>query len=134
MYKFKCREENILLCICMPHPPFPLYFSLFIPFSISLSSRLFFPVLFVCPFIIFPLYPYSASFCTVGCLPLSRVNFYEFLYSERNGRCTFQIRGMRWRSWLRHCASSQMIAGSIPDGVNVIILPASLWPWGRLIL
>ena len=25
--------------------------------------------------------------------------------------------GTRWRSWLRHCASSQKFAGSIPDGV-----------------
>ena len=25
--------------------------------------------------------------------------------------------GSRWRSWLRHCATSQKVAGSIPDGV-----------------
>ena len=25
--------------------------------------------------------------------------------------------GMRWRSWLRHCAKSLKVAGSIPDGV-----------------
>jgi len=25
--------------------------------------------------------------------------------------------GTRWRSWLRHCASSRKVAGSIPDGV-----------------
>ena len=25
--------------------------------------------------------------------------------------------GLRWRSWLRHCATSQKVAGSIPDGV-----------------
>jgi len=24
---------------------------------------------------------------------------------------------MRWRSWLRHCATSQKVMGSIPDGV-----------------
>ena len=23
----------------------------------------------------------------------------------------------RWRSWLRHCTTSQKVAGSIPDGV-----------------
>jgi hypothetical protein len=27
------------------------------------------------------------------------------------------IRGKRWRSWLRHCATSRKVAGSIPDGV-----------------
>ena len=26
-------------------------------------------------------------------------------------------RGTRWRSWLGHCATSQKVAGSIPDGV-----------------
>jgi len=26
-------------------------------------------------------------------------------------------RGMQWCSWLRHCATSQKAAGSIPDGV-----------------
>jgi len=25
--------------------------------------------------------------------------------------------GTRWRSWLRHCATSRQVAGSIPDGV-----------------
>jgi hypothetical protein len=27
--------------------------------------------------------------------------------------------GTRWRSWLRHCATSRTVAGSIPDGVIV---------------
>jgi hypothetical protein len=26
-------------------------------------------------------------------------------------------RGERWSNWLRHCATSQMVAGSIPDRV-----------------
>ena len=26
-------------------------------------------------------------------------------------------RGPRWPSWLRHCATSKKVAGSIPDGV-----------------
>ena len=30
--------------------------------------------------------------------------------------------GTRWRSWLRHCATSRKVAGSIPDGVIVIFL------------
>ena len=29
----------------------------------------------------------------------------------------FVKRGKRWRSWLRHCATSRKVAGSIPDGV-----------------
>jgi hypothetical protein len=38
-------------------------------------------------------------------------------------RCTFHSENitlvyvsMRWRSWLRHCATSRKVAGSIPDG------------------
>jgi len=27
--------------------------------------------------------------------------------------------GTRWRSWLRHCATSRKFAGSIPDGVGI---------------
>ena len=38
------------------------------------------------------------------------------------------IWGTLWRNWLRHCATSRKVAGSIPDGTD-IILP---WPWGRL--
>ena len=30
---------------------------------------------------------------------------------------TYFTRGTRWRSWLRHCATSRKIAGLIPDGV-----------------
>ena len=28
-----------------------------------------------------------------------------------------RARGTRWRSWLRYCATSRKVAGSIPDGV-----------------
>jgi len=33
---------------------------------------------------------------------------------------TLCVRGARcwWRSWLRHCATSKKVAGSIPDGVT----------------
>ena len=32
-------------------------------------------------------------------------------------RRNFVMWGVRWRSWLRHCATSRKVAGSIPDGV-----------------
>ena len=37
--------------------------------------------------------------------------------------------GTRWRSWLRHCATSQKVAGSIPDGViGIFHRHYPLWP------
>jgi hypothetical protein len=40
--------------------------------------------------------------------------------------------GRLWHTWLRHCATSQKFAGSIPDGVTGIfidiIILAALWP------
>jgi hypothetical protein len=34
--------------------------------------------------------------------------------------CTIELWGTQWRSWLMHCAISQQVADSIPDGVITI--------------
>ena len=36
------------------------------------------------------------------------------------GHCTPSNGVTRWRSWLRHCATSRNVAVSIPDGVIAI--------------
>ena len=57
----------------------------------------------ICPFLL-PLYStLSTSLCIFSLILLL------FLYHV--------LRGTRWHSSLRHCATSQKVAGSIPDGV-----------------
>jgi hypothetical protein len=45
------------------------------------------------------------------------------------------LMGTQWHSWLRHCATSRKVAGrflmvSLEFFID-IILPVTLWPWGR---
>ena len=42
-------------------------------------------------------------------------------YSHPSLRSNFDLHN-RWRSWLRHCATSRKAAGSIPDGIIGIFL------------
>ena len=41
----------------------------------------------------------------------------EIRYSDHIMSLHYKIGGTRWRSWLRHCATSRKFEGSIPDGV-----------------
>jgi hypothetical protein len=62
----------------------------------------------------------------------------DFVAKVRNFICIYEgdmyYEAMRWRSWLRHCARSRNVAGSIPDGVLGIILQVALWLRSRLSL
>jgi hypothetical protein len=40
-----------------------------------------------------------------------------------------QQRGTRWPIWLRHCAISPKVEGSLEFFID-LILPTALWPWG----
>ena len=66
------------------------------------------------------------------------VHFLQLMALFRMSLCIYYSWGTWWRSWLRHCATSWKVAGSIPDGaIGIyfdIILLAALWSWGRLIL
>ena len=61
----------------------------------------------------------------IGCTETSVRNYHHSLRNNPEG-CSSQLlcgeilklcKLPRWRSWLRHCATSQKVAGSIPDGV-----------------
>jgi hypothetical protein len=54
-------------------------------------------------------------------LYLVRMSSNDLKDTERNVKTFKTVQGegggTQWRSWLRHCATSRKVAGSIPDGV-----------------
>jgi hypothetical protein len=68
--------------------------------------------------LVFPVVIYSVSFSVLLNVCLHIKYFY-----------THNFRGMRWHSWLKHCAKSQKFAGSMSLDFSVdLILPAALCP------
>ena len=60
------------------------------------------------------LFPKLAT-CPVHLILLDFVT--RMIFRELQIMKTLVLRFPQWRSWLRHCATSQKVAGSIPDGV-----------------
>jgi len=48
------------------------------------------------------------------------MNPFRYLRSLYFLLCTRYYWGTRWRGWLRHCATSRKVAGSISDGIGGI--------------
>ena len=92
----------------------------------------------VWPFLLFLLHDYNDVHIAAHTLNFMRVINHMFVYlsckTHRSQRLqgvapvwcwyslglwlnTPNIWGTRWRSWLRHCATSRKVAGSVPDGV-----------------
>ena len=76
---------------------------------------------------VFPDIGVNPQSCTVSRL-LTMIIAQKCFPSGRYVYCykSVSFGGTRWRSWLRHCATSRKVAGSIPDGD--VILPATLGP------
>ena len=67
---------------------------------------------------------------TYGYLPLYLIANLLFMFYF-TGKFALHKNLERWRSWLRHCATSRKVAGVIGIFIG-ITLPATLWPRGRL--
>jgi len=62
---------------------------------------------------------------------MSLVILFHFLCAQNVS--DINIKGTAVAQWLRCCATSRKVVGSIPAGVIGIfhkILPIALWPWG----
>jgi hypothetical protein len=57
---------------------------------------------------------FGGTFCVGSFCPTLEVAFF-WIFISLIKRGHNQVSGTLWRSWLRHCATSRKVAGSIPD-------------------
>jgi len=63
------------------------------------------------------------SMCYIVCGPSGSTEFFILSHKRQDFRkrvFEHNMWGTEWCSWLRHYATIQKVAGSIPDGVTVI--------------
>jgi hypothetical protein len=69
--------------------------------------------------------PRTCTSAPLICVQDVRMNSYTFSRRLPENIVFYRMlptffRSTRWRSWLRHCATSRKVAGSIPDGIIAI--------------
>jgi hypothetical protein len=68
----------------------------------------------------------SLTFLTIGTPPTPQPLIqpsnphYSGYYTHPHNCFTSYTGGTQWHRWLRHCATSWKVTGSIPDGINGI--------------
>ena len=95
---------------------FPQLILLFFTFTPLLESSVY--ILFIFSFSCFLFLMFHS--CPLHLLAIIYIYIYIHIYiylSHTLSDLYFLFCGTRWRSWLRHCATSWKVAGSIPDGV-----------------
>jgi len=109
-------QGSLVNCNCGQRSLFAKYMYMFYFFNISLTYT-------KCKLVCYSLWPFSRpDILMQSGAEVTWHLMFSILPPVSSDFCTalYDVRATRWRSWLRDCATSWKIAGSIPDGVNGI--------------